>query len=403
MPLAWGKTVMDGKGRQGFSTRAIHGGSVPDANKAVAPPIYQTTAFRYDTTEEGAGLGAETGPGYFYTRWANPTTDLFEQKMALLEGSEAALATSSGMAAISTAVVSLLGAGDHVVAPKAIYQATFQLLHQVLPRYGVEVTFLDDPDVSAYERALRPNTKLLYVETPNNPLLGIVDIAGVVELARAHGTRTVADNTFATPYNQRPVALGVDLVCHSATKYLGGHHDVTAGVIVGPRDLIRQCVLVMRIFGGVLDPVAAYLLIRGLTTLGLRMERHNANALALAQHLAAHPKVAKVHHPGLPDHPRHDVAARQMPGGFGGMMSIEVKGDVAAGARCVEALRVAKLAVSLGGVTTLVTHPASTTSVNMPREVRFAAGISDGLIRISVGIEDLADLLDDFDQALTRV
>ncbi len=394
---------MDSKGRQGFSTRAIHGGSIPDANKAVAPPIYQTTTFWYDSAEEGAGLGAETGPGYFYTRWANPTTNLFEQKMALLEGSETALATSSGMAAISTAVVSLLGAGDHVVAPKAVYQATFQLLHQVLPRYGVEVTFLDDPDVSAYERAIRPQTRLLYIETPNNPLLGITDIAGVVALARAHGARTVADNTFATPYNQRPVALGVDLVCHSATKYLGGHHDVTAGVIVGPRDLIRQCVLTMRIFGGVLDPVAAYLLIRGLMTLGLRMERHNANALALAQHLAAHPKVAKVHHPGLPGHPRHDVAARQMPSGFGGMMSIEVKGDVAAGARCVEALRVAKLAVSLGGVTTLVTHPASTTSVNMPREVRLAAGISDGLIRISVGIEDLADLLDDFDQALTRV
>jgi methionine-gamma-lyase len=389
--------------RRGFTTRAIHGGHIPDANKSVAPPIYQTATFRYDTVEEGARLGAETGPGYFYTRWGNPTTDLFEQRMAILEGGEAALGTSSGMAAIATAVVSLLRAGDHAIAPKAIYQATFELLHHVLPGYGVEVTFLDTPDVAAYERALRPSTRLLYIETPNNPLLGIIDIAGTVALARAHGARTVADNTFATPYNQRPLALGVDLVCHSATKYLGGHHDVTAGVIVGPRDLIRQCVRTMRIFGGVLDPFGAFLLIRGLMTLGLRVERHNTNALALARRLAGHPKVARVHYPGLPDHPRHDVAVRQMPGGFGGMLSLEVRGDVAAGARCVEALRVAKLAVSLGGVSTLVAHPASTTSVNMPPEVRRDAGIADGLIRVSVGIEDVPDLLDDFDQALARV
>ncbi len=389
--------------RRGFTTRAIHGGRIPDANKSVAPPIYQTATFRYDTVEEGARLGAETGPGYIYTRWGNPTTDLFEQKMAILEGGEAALGTSSGMAAIATAVVSLLRSGDHVIAPKAVYQATFELFHRVLPGYGMEVTFLDNPDVSAYERALRPQTRLLYIETPNNPLLGIIDIAGVVGLARAHGARTVADNTFATPYNQRPLALGVDLVCHSATKYLGGHHDVTAGVIVGPRDLIRQCVRTMRIFGGVLDPFAAYLLIRGLSTLGLRVERHNANATALARRLAGHSKVARVHYPGLSDHPRHPVAARQMPGGFGGMLSLEVQGDVAAGVRCVEALRVAKLAVSLGGVSTLVTHPASTTSVNMPPEVRREAGIADGLIRVSVGIEDLPDLVEDFDQALARV
>jgi methionine-gamma-lyase len=307
------------------------------------------------------------------------------------------------MAAIATAVVGLLEAGDHVVAPKALYQATFQLLHEVLPRYGVETTFLDDPDVAAYERALRPRTRLLYLETPNNPLLGVIDIAGVVALARARGASTVADNTFATPYNQRPLGIGVDLVCHSATKYLGGHHDVTAGVIAGSREAIRRCIKTMRIFGGVLDPFAAYLLIRGLATLGLRVERHNANALGLARHLASHPKVARVHYPGLREHPRHAIAARQMPGGFGGMMSIEVAGDVAAGARCVEALRVAKLAVSLGGVSTLVTHPASTTSVNMPRDVRLAAGIADGLIRISVGIEELEDLIDDFDQALTKV
>lgn len=394
---------MASRDRRGFTTTAVHGGQIPDVNKSVVVPIYQTATFKYDTVEEGARLGTESGPGYFYSRWANPTTDLFEQKVALLEGGEAALATSSGMAAIATSVVGLLKTGDHVIAPKAVYQATFQLLNEVLPRYGVETSFLDDPDVSAYERALRPNTRLLYIETPNNPLLGVIDIEGVVSLARARGARTVADNTFATPYNQRPLSLGVDLVCHSATKYLGGHHDVTAGVIVGSRDMLRSCVKTMRIFGGVLDPFAAFLLVRGVATLGLRVERHNANALVLANHLGAHPKVARVHYPGLPGHPRHEIAARQMPGGFGGMMSIEVKGDVATGARCVEALRVAKLAVSLGGISTLVTHPASTTSVNMPREVRHAAGISDGLIRISVGIEDVQDLIDDFDQALAAV
>ncbi|HET8998164.1 MAG TPA: aminotransferase class I/II-fold pyridoxal phosphate-dependent enzyme [bacterium] len=394
---------MDEHPRWGFSTLAIHGGGIPDANKSVVTPVYQTATFRYDSVEEGARLGAETAPGYFYTRWGNPTTSAFEQKVALLEGGEAALATSSGMAAIATAVMSLVRGGDHVVAPKAVYQATFGLLDSVLPAYGVEATFLDDPDVGAYERAVRPNTKLLYIETPNNPLLGVIDIAGVVALARGCGARTIADNTFATPYNQTPLGLGVDLVCHSATKYLGGHHDVTAGVIVGSSELIRRCVLTMRTFGGVLDPFAAYLLIRGLMTLGLRVERHNANAFTLAQHLAVHPKVARVYYPGLPEHPRHAVAARQMSRGFGGMLSVEVRGDVAAGARCVEALRVGKLAVSLGGVSTLVTHPASTTSVNMPREVRLAAGIADGLIRISAGVEDIADLIDDFDQALGRV
>jgi methionine-gamma-lyase len=394
---------MDAHARWGFSTLAIHGGRIPDANKSLVTPIYQTATFRYDSVDEGARLGAETGPGYFYTRWGNPTTDAFEQKIALLEGGEAALATSSGMAAIATAVMSLVRAGDHIVAPKAVYQATFGLFHSVLPAYGVEATLLDDPDLGAYERAVRPNTKLLYIETPNNPVLGIIDIAGVVALAGARGARTIADNTFATPYNQTPLRLGVDLVCHSATKYLGGHHDVTAGAVVGSRELIRRCVETMRTFGGVLDPFAAYLLVRGLMTLGLRVERHNANALALAHHLAAHPKVVRVHYPGLPAHPRHAVAARQMARGFGGMLSVEVRGDVAAGARCVEALRVGKLAVSLGGVSTLVTHPASTTSVNMPRKVRLAAGIADGLIRVSVGLEDIGDLIDDFDQALGAV
>jgi len=385
----------------GFQTKAIHGGTNPDNNKSVATPIYQTSTFRFDTVEEGARLGQDIGPGYYYTRWGNPTGRVFEEKIALLEGAEDALATSSGMAAISTAVLSLVKKGDHVVAPRAIYQATYELFQEILPDFGVEVTFLDVPTVEAYEHALRQNTRLLYIETPNNPLLQITDIAAVCSLARAHGAMTIADNTFATPYNQNPISLGVDVVVHSATKYIGGHSDVTAGVILGSREVIQRIKHRFRIYGSVLDPFASWLLIRGLKTLGVRMERHNANAQRLAEFLASHPAVERVYYPGLPSHPGHEIARRQMRG-FGGLLSFEVKGGFDAGVRCVEALRVCTLAVSLGGVETLVTHPASTSSVGIPREERIRAGITDGLIRVSVGIEDIEDLLRDFDQALRR-
>ena len=380
----------------GFQTKAIHGGTNPDNNKSVATPIYQTSTFRFDTVEEGARLGQDIGPGYYYTRWGNPTGRVFEEKIALLEGAEDALATSSGMAAISTAVLSLVKKGDHVVAPRAIYQATYELFQEILPDFGVEVTFLDVPTVEAYEHALRQNTRLLYIETPNNPLLQITDIAAVCSLARAHGAMTIADNTFATPYNQNPISLGVDVVVHSATKYIGGHSDVTAGVILGSREVIQRIKHRFRIYGSVLDPFASWLLIRGLKTLGVRMERHNANAQRLAEFLASHPAVERVYYPGLPSHPGHEIARRQMRG-FGGMLSFEVKGGFDAGVRCVEALRVCTLAVSLGGVETLVTHPASTSSVGIPREERIRAGITGGLIRVSVGIEDIEDLLRDFD------
>jgi methionine-gamma-lyase len=254
-------------------------------------------------------------------------------------------------------------------------------------------------DVAAYERVVRPQTALLYVETPNNPLMHVTDIAAVVALARRIGALTIVDNTFASPFNQAPLALGADLACHSATKYLGGHADVTAGVIVGRRELVRQAVHTMRILGPVLDPFAAWLLLRGLKTLGLRVERHNQNALRLAGFLATHTQVAWVSYPGLPSHPGHAIATRQMRG-FGGMLSFEVRGGLEPGIRCVEALRTALLAVSLGGAETLVTHPASTTSIGIPHEHRERAGITDGLIRVSVGLEDVEDLIADFDQAL---
>ncbi|MDR7419978.1 MAG: aminotransferase class I/II-fold pyridoxal phosphate-dependent enzyme [Armatimonadota bacterium] len=384
---------------RGFQTRAVHGGTVRDPLKSVSPPIYQTSTFRYDTMAEGAALGVDQGEGWYYTRWGNPTTRLFEELMAELEGGDDALATASGMGAISTAVLSVLEPGAHVISPRAVYQATFELFREIVPRHRVEVTFIDAPETAAYERAVRRDTRLLYIETPNNPLMQVTDIAAVAAIARRAGAVTICDNTFASPYNQTPLALGVDLVVHSATKYLGGHHDLTAGVIVGRRDLVTRAVRTLRILGPVLDPFAAWLLVRALRTIGIRVERHNQNAQRLAEFLAGHPRVARVNYPGLPSHPQHALAARQMRG-FGGMLSFEVTGGFDAGVRCVESLRLAALAVSLGGHETLVTHPASTTSVGIPKEDRERAGITDGLIRVSVGLEDVEDLIEDFDQAL---
>ncbi len=384
---------------RGFNTKAIHGAGTAFPLKPVNMPIYETTTFRYDTVEEGAALGVDRGEGFYYTRWGNPTTAELEARVALLEGGEMAIATASGMGAISTVILGLLQAGDHLIAPRAVYQASYELFAQLLPRYGIATTLLDRVDVEAYEAALRPETKVVYIETPNNPLLDVTDIAGVTRLGHAHDAVVVVDNTFATPYNQNPLVLGVDLVVHSMTKYLGGHADVTAGIMVGRRDLLLQLRPRFRVYGPILDPFASWLVLRGLKTLGLRMERHNQNALGLARVLAPHPKVERVHYPGLPEHPGHAIAHRQMRG-FGGMLSVEVRGGITAGARVVEALRTAVMAVSLGSVETLVTHPASTTSVGIPAHDRARAGIREGLIRVSVGLEDLDDLVEDFTNAL---
>lgn len=262
----------------GFTTTAIHGGKFKDTHKSVAVPIYQTATYYFDTAEEGARLGQEIPPGFVYTRWANPTTRALEERVALLEGAEDALATASGMGAVSCAVLAAVKPGDHAVAPSAIYQATYQLFAEVLPSYGIETTLLPDTDAQSYERALRPNTRLLFIETPNNPVLGVTDIEKVTALARSHDALTIADNTWATPYNQRPIEKGVDVVVHSATKYLGGHHDVTAGVIAGSASFIKQAKRQVRILGTTPDPFGSWLVIRGLATLALRVGRQNASA-----------------------------------------------------------------------------------------------------------------------------
>ena len=383
----------------GFDSKLIHAGAFKDPYGSATVPIYQTSTFAFDSAQTGADRFAGTAEGYIYTRLGNPTIAALERCVAELENGAGGIATSSGMGAVSTVYMAFLGQGAHVVGTASVYGPSRVLLEKHLTRFGVESTWVDTTDLENLKAALRPNTRMVYIESPANPTMQVTDIAAVAALARRIGALTICDNTFASPFNQTPLALGVDLVVHSATKYLGGHHDVTAGVIAGRRDLIRRAVRALRIYGPVLDPFAAWLLVRGLRTLGIRVERHNHNAARLAEFLAGHPRVEKIHYPGLPSHPQHAVAVRQMRG-FGGMLSFEVRGGFEAGVRTVEGLRIASLAVSLGGHETLVTHPASTSSVGIPKADRERAGITDGLIRVSVGLEDADDLIEDFDQAL---
>ncbi len=384
------------------STRLIHAGSEANETSALTVPIYQTSTFRFDSAEEGADLCKATAPSHLYTRWGNPTTRALELALADVEGAGAALAFSSGMAAGVTAVMAMVKGGDHVVAANCLYAGMTELFERVLPPLGVNTTFVDPEVDGAVERALRPETRLIYVETPANPTLAITDLEAVASLARARGVFTLADNTWASPWNTRPLSLGIDAVIHSATKYLGGHSDVIAGVAMGSREWIERIWPYLKIFGGCPSPHDAWLLHRGLKTLGLRVERQNASALALAEFLTGHPRVSKVYYPGLGDHPGHDAARRQMKG-FGGMLSFEVEGGVEAGCQVLESLRVITHAVSLGGVETLAVHPASTTHAPLTAAERRRAGIADGLIRMSVGLEEPRDLIADLEQAFSQL
>ncbi len=379
--------------------RAVHASREANPSEAISPPIYQTTTFSAETAEAFAELALATRPTEFYTRYGNPNHEMVEVTLASLEGGESALVTSSGMAAIFAVIAGTLTQGDHVVAQRNHYAGTMALLRDLLPRWGIEVTLVEQTDPAAFAAAIRPTTRLLYVETPVNPLMEITDLRAIVALGQAHGVTTVCDNTFATPINQRPLALGIDAVVHSATKYIGGHHDATAGAVVGSRAFIERVWKFALIAGSTLSPFDAWLLLRGLRTLGLRVERHNRNALALATALATHPAVERVHYPGLPSHPQHALASSQMDG-FTGMLSVELHGGVPAAERLIASLRLATRAASLGGFETLVVHPASMWSLQLSPEVRAASGIHDGLVRISVGLEDESDLLADFAQAL---
>jgi len=384
-----------------FATLAVHAGEGPcPATGALDTPIYQSTTYVSADADEMAAVYGEQKFGYMYTRYGNPTIHALQAKMAALERGEAALAFASGMAAISSAVLGYVKAGDHVVAARSLYGAAYHFLDQKLPRLGASTTFVQSTRVEDFARALRPNTRLIYFETPSNPILEILDIAALAALARARSLPTMLDNTFASPALQQPLALGMTVVVHSATKYLCGHGDAMGGIVVGPKayiDELRHEYL--RDFGGVISPFNAWLILRGLRTLHLRMPAHCANAQKIAEFLDRHPRVERVNYPGLPRHPGHDIARQQM-GAFGAMISFEVKGGYEGGKKVMDRVKIFARAASLGDTRSLIVHSASTSHRAVPREQRLAIGITDGLVRLSVGIEAAEDLIADLDQAL---
>ena len=396
---------MTSEKKLGKSTQAIHSGerATPATEKSgipLLPPIYQNSTFRFTTAAECAEAFRDEESGYVYTRWGNPTQEVLETKLAVLEAGEAGLATASGMGAVSTALLTALADGGHVVAMENLYSATFQTLNEDLPRFGIETTFVDATDPSQIERAIRADTKVLYLESPTNPLLKLIDLRASAEIAKAHGVTSIIDNTFATPCGQQPITLGIDVVVHSMTKYLSGTGAVVAGAIVGRKAFVTRAKTgALRNFGAVISPFNAWLTLQGITTLPLRFARHCENAVQVATFLEAHPAVAWVRYPGLPSHPQYELAKHQMDA-FGGMITLELKGGRTAGEHLVDRLQRCALAVSLGDVRTLICHPASTTHSHVPAEIRQQIGITDGLVRISVGLEDVEDILADLGQAL---
>ncbi len=380
-----------------FSTRCIHGGQMHDPTTgAVNVPIYATSTYAQSAPGEHKG--------FVYARGHNPTRHAFERAMADLEDGSAAFAFGSGLAAMC-AVLDVLPAGAHMIASDDLYGGSFRLFERVRKQTtGLEVSYIDMTDAEAVRAAIRPNTKMVWIETPTNPMLKLTDIAAVAKIAREKGLISVVDNTFATPWNQRPIAMGVDIVVHSATKYIGGHSDIIGGVaIVGDNtELADRMKFIQNATGGILGPFDSFLALRGVKTLDVRMERHSHSAMKIAEWLSHHPKVEKVWYPGLQSHPQHELAKRQMRG-FGGMVTAVLKGDLDASRRMLSACKIFTLAESLGGVESLIEHPAIMTHASVPKEQREALGISDGLIRLSVGIESVEDLIADLDEALAKI
>jgi cystathionine beta-lyase/cystathionine gamma-synthase len=378
----------------GFSTTCIHAGQTPDpATGAIVTPIYQTSTYVQDA------LGQHKG--YEYARTQNPTRAALEANIAAIEKGRAGFAFASGMAAIA-AVATQLSAGDHVVVTDNIYGGTYRLFEQVLRKYNLDFAYVDTSRATEIDRAIRPNTKLLFLETPTNPTLRLTDLRAASDTAHARGVSVVVDNTFASPYVQRPIDYGADMVVHSTTKFLNGHSDSVGGVVVAVQDThIDSLRFVQNAAGAILGPMDAWLVLRGTKTLPVRMERHNANGLALAQFLASDARVEAVHYPGLPSHPQHDLACRQMRG-FGGLIAFDL-GSIDRARTLLNSVRLIALAESLGGVESLISHPATMTHAAVPAERRQALGITDGLVRLSVGIEDIEDLRDDLAQALDAV
>lgn len=394
----------DHDGKWVIDTECIHAGQEPDPLfGAVAPPIYQTSTFVFKSPEEGAARFAGEDPGYIYTRMGNPTIAMLERNVAVLEEADFALATSSGMSAVSTILFGLLSSGDHVVCSASVYGPSRVVLERDFSRFGVTSSLVDTSDPEILQRAVTPDTKLVFVETPANPTLAITDIQKAAEIAHDAGARLAVDNTFMSPILQKPFRFGADIVMHSVTKFLNGHSDVVGGILVfRDQELMQTVRKALHYLGGTMDPHQAWLVLRGVKTLAMRVRTAQENAQALAELLADHPAVERVAYPGLPGHPQADLIQRQM-AGMGSLISFELKGGIEAGKKVLAAVQIPALAVSLGGVESLIQHPASMTHAAVKREDRVAAGISDGLVRLAVGCEGKEDLLADLGQALDKL
>ncbi|WDF24411.1 methionine gamma-lyase [Fusobacterium nucleatum] len=391
--------------KYGLGTTAIHAGTLKNLYGTLAMPIYQTSTFIFDSAEQGGRRFALEEAGYIYTRLGNPTTTVLENKIAALEEGETAVATSSGMGAISSTLWTVLKAGDHVVTDKTLYGCTFALMCHGLTRFGIEVTFVDTSNLDEVKNAMKKNTRVVYLETPANPNLKIVDLEALSKLAHTNpNTLVIVDNTFATPYMQKPLKLGADIVVHSVTKYINGHGDVIAGLVITNKELADQIRFVglKDMTGAVLGPQDAYYIIRGMKTFEIRMERHCKNAKKVVEFLNKHPKIERVYYPGLETHPGHEIAKKQMKD-FGAMISFELKGGFEAGKTLLNSLKLCSLAVSLGDTETLIQHPASMTHSPYTKEEREAAGITDGLVRLSVGLENVEDIIADLEQGLEKI
>lgn len=390
----------------GFGTSTIHGGAEKNPFGTLATPIYQTSTFIFDTAEQGGRRFALEEGGHIYSRLGNPTTDVLEKRMAILEKGEACVSFASGMGAIAATFWTFTKAGGHILADKTLYGCTYALLSHGMTKFGVDVSFIDMSNLDEVRSNLRPDTSIVYLETPANPNLKIVDIAAVAKIAKekAPNTKVVVDNTFATPYITNPISFGADIVVHSATKYLNGHGDVIAGFAIGSgEDMLKMRLEGLKDFtGAVLGSFEAYLIIRGLKTLEVRMERHCSNAMKVAEFLEKHPKIDAVYYPGLKGHPGHDIAKKQM-SCSGGIMAFEIKGGLEAGKKLLNSLELCSLAVSLGDTETLIQHPASMTHSPYTREERLNSGITDGLIRLSVGLENINDIIADLEQGLAKL
>lgn len=386
-----------------FDSKLIHGGGHKDAYGSATIPIYQTSTFAFENADHGARCFAGESDGFIYTRIGNPTISALERLVADLEGGSTGVAVASGMAAVSTIYMTLLEKGAHIISSACVYGPSRVLMEQQFHRFGVESSYVNTSDFSEIEKALRPNTKVLFLETPANPTMDLVDLEKCAAWAKSKGIITVVDNTFCSPVLQKPLALGIDVVFHSMTKFLNGHADVVAGIVVTKDEALGKKMRTMMVnMGCNMDPHQAFLVLRGLKTLTLRVEKSQQNAMELAQWLSKHPKVSAVRYPGLESHPQYALARKQMAGG-GSTMTFELKGGIEAGKTLMNNVKLIILAVSLGGVESLISHPASMTHSKMSKESRAAAGITDGLVRFAVGIEDIRDIKADLEQALALV